>query len=136
MEFVILEERETGILIKESGEEKKLGLMECLREALIIDLYSRENCKSRPAWAQDAGSFKHMTHHYCKNGKLSHVEPFHYDFIEMQEGYLAKQGTPKTLPERNITPVWALFSYEKRNPLTHCADIETVEYVIPERNTR
>lgn len=51
-----------------------------IQESLIFDLYYRENCKSRPVWATDIGSFKHMTHAYCKNGKLSHVEPFHYIF--------------------------------------------------------
>ncbi len=29
--------------------------------------------RSRPRWATDIGSFKHMTHAYCKNGKLSYV---------------------------------------------------------------
>lgn len=52
-----------------------------IQESLIFDLYYRENCKSRPRWATDIGSFKHMTHAYCKNGKLSHVEPFHYIFL-------------------------------------------------------
>lgn len=51
-----------------------------IQESLIFDLYYRENCKSRPRWAAEIGSFKHMTHAYCKNGKLSHVEPFHYIF--------------------------------------------------------
>lgn len=52
-----------------------------IQESLIFDLYYRENCKSRPVWATDIGSFKHMTHAYCKNGKLSHVEQFHYIFL-------------------------------------------------------
>lgn len=37
-----------------------------IQESLIFDLYYRENCKSRPVWATDIGSFKHMTHAYCK----------------------------------------------------------------------
>lgn len=37
-----------------------------IQESLIFDLYYRENCKSRPRWATDIGSFKHMTHAYCK----------------------------------------------------------------------
>ncbi len=96
--------------------------MFCLKEALVYDLYSRENCKSRPAWAEDMSEFKHMTHWYCKNGKLSHVEPFHYDFSILENG----------MPERLEAPVWLLFHYEKRNPLTHCADIKNVEFVEPE----
>ena len=40
-----------------------------IQESLIFDLYYRENCKSRPVWATDIGSFKHMTHAYCKKWK-------------------------------------------------------------------
>ena len=101
------------------GNCKKNEIMECLKEALVFDLYSRENCKSRPSWALDMAKFKAMTHFYCKNGKLSHVEPFHYDFIDMKN----------VLPEREETPMWLLFSYEKRNPLTHSADVRGVDFV-------
>ena len=123
-------------ILLEFAETLAEDVVDILREALIFDLYSRENCKSRPSWAVDMGNFKYMTHHYCKNGKLSHVEPFYYNFMEMQEGYFKEAGAGNGLPEKQITPVWVLFSYEKRNPLTYCADIKAVEYVIPEGNTK
>lgn len=91
---------------------------ECVRQALVFDLYYRENCKSRPTWAADASRFKKITHFYCKNGKLSHVEPFNYDFL----------GEINVFPEKTNEQVWALFSYEKRDPLSHQA---LVEYVCP-----
>jgi len=91
----------------------------CLEEALIFDLYYRENCKSRPSWAVDVSSFKAITHHYCKNGKLSHVEPFHYDFLNITN----------TIPAYKEEAFWSLFSYEKRDPLSHQAH---VIYVTPE----
>ena len=93
-----------------------IKIIDCIKEALIFDLYYRENCKSRPNWAIDAGTFKEMTRFYCKNGKQSHIEPFHYDFLEMHG----------TLPKYCKTPQWILFSYEKRNPLTHQAQVERV----------
>ena len=87
---------------------------DCVREALVFDLYYRENCKSRPGWAADAGAFKRVTHFYCKNGKLSHVEPFHYDFMNQNYAYREE-------------PVWALFSYDQRDVLSHQAKVEYVE---------
>lgn len=92
-----------------------------IQESLIFDLYYRENCKSRPRWATDIGSFKHMTHAYCKNGKLSHVEPFHYIFPYKHMRKLDE------LPKYHKEPVWALFHYDMRDPLDHQALVEYVE---------
>jgi hypothetical protein len=92
-----------------------------IQESLIFDLYYRENCKSRPVWATDIGSFKHMTHAYCKNGKLSHVEPFHYVFPDKHTRKLDE------LPEYHKEPVWALFHYDMRDPLDHQALVEYIE---------
>lgn len=93
--------------------------MECIRQALVFDLYYRENSKTRPAWAKDSSGFKKITHFYCKNGKMSHVEPFDYDFLGDLQQFLHR--TPK--------PVWVLYSYDQRDPLNHQAK---VEYVYPE----
>ena len=91
-----------------------------IREALTFDLYYRENCKSRPSWAPDPGKFKHMTHEYCKNGKLSHIEPFHYVFPEKEKRKIAD------LPEYCEEPVWALFHYDRRDPLDNQAYVEYI----------
>lgn len=91
-----------------------------IQEALTFDLYYRENCKSRPSWAPDPGKFKHMTHEYCKNGKLSHIEPFHYVFPEKEKRKIAD------LPEYREEPVWALFHYDRRDPLDNQAYVEYV----------
>ena len=66
-----------------------------------------------------------MTHHYCKNGKVSHVEPFHYNFPDK------KAKTIEVLPKRKEEPVWILFHYDNRDPLDHQAFTEKVEYVAP-----
>lgn len=92
---------------------------ECMREALVFDLYYRENSKSRPAWAGDTGVFKTITHFYCKNGKMSHVEPFFYNFLNDFD----------TFPSRLKEQVWVVFSYDKRDVLSHQAK---VEYVNPD----
>ena len=91
---------------------------DCIRQALVFDLYYRENCKSRPAWAIAYEYLKPYVRHYCKNGKMSHVEMFSYDFLH---------GNGIRLDE----PVFVLFSYDKRDPLTHQAH---VEYVNPDED--
>ena len=92
---------------------------ECMRQALVFDLYYRENSKSRPAWTNDMGTFKSITHFYCKNGKMSHIEPFSYNFLE----------DFKEFPVAQNKQLWVLYSYDKRDVLSHQAK---VEYVNPE----
>ena len=88
---------------------------DCIRQALVFDLYYRENCKSRPSWALPYEQLKPYAYFYCKNGKMSHVEMFSYDFLSGDYAYLDE-------------PVFVLFAYDKRDPLTHQA---TVQYVNP-----
>lgn len=118
---ILLEFMQAELQAKE-GERKPSDIVKMLEEALIFDLYYRENCKSRPVWAVDAATFKKMTHRYCARGKLSHVEPFHYRFPDK------KQRTIDTLPVREKEPVWVLFHYDDRDPLDNQAGIEYVEY--------
>ena len=101
--------------------EDKEEVLECIRQALVFDLYYRENSKSRPAWAGDAGAFKQITYFYCKNGKMSHVEAFEYDFL----------GNLKQFPKKSKKAFWVLFSYDQRDPLNHQAK---AEYVYPEED--
>lgn len=118
---ILLEFMQAELQAKE-GERKQSDIVKMLEEALIFDLYYRENCKSRPGWAVDAATFKKMTHRYCARGKLSHVEPFHYRFPDK------KQRSIDTLPVREKEPVWVLFHYDDRDPLDNQAGIEYVKY--------
>lgn len=88
-----------------------------LREALVMDLYYRENCKTRPSFAVDQSYLKDMTRKYCEKGKLWHVEPFHYAFP--WKGYLKKGEVPQRLSEES----WILFKYDERDCLNHQAGI-------------
>ena len=104
-----------------AGLSENTQIYSMIQESLVFDLYYRENCKSRPRWATDIGKFKHMTHAYCKNGKLSHVEPFHYIFPDKHTRKLDE------LPKYHKEPVWALFHYDMRDPLDHQALVEYVD---------
>ncbi len=109
----IKEEIQKGVLSKE--------VYPCIQESVLFDLYYRENCKSRPAWACDMAEFKKVTHFYCSRGKLGHVEPFHYDFL----------GKLEAVPNLKKEPYWVKFDYENRDPLTHQAK---AVYVNPEED--
>ena len=100
--------------------EDEAAVCTMLEESLTFDLYYRENCKSRPAWAPAITGFKRETKHYCKNGSLSHVEPFHYMFPTKEQREIA------VLPERQETVHFILFNYEKRDPLDHQAETTVV----------
>ena len=72
------------------------------RELLTIDLYLREKVKGRPAFASDQRPFEDRIRQILKQvGKQRHVE---------------------VLLEQKKRPVYLIFDYEKRNPLTKDAD--------------
>lgn len=91
-----------------------------IEESLTFDLYYRENCKSRPSWAPAISEFKKVTKLYCKNGSLSHVEPFHYRFPDKRERTLAE------LPVRQEKVLYVLFDYAQRDPLDHQANVRVL----------
>lgn len=95
---------------------------ELAEESLLYDLYYRENMKSRPPWAPDPSLFSHITRKYCKNGKMSHIEPFHYRFPG--KGVKSMDNLPKRLSEA----VYVHFDYESRDALSHQA--KTTEYLV------
>lgn len=105
------------MLRSDSRLQEAIPVME---EALLFDLYYRENCKTRPSWAADVAGFKKQTHLFCPKGKMQHVEPFHYAFPDKQT------RTVQALPERSDEVLWVLFDYEKRDPLDHQAEVTYV----------
>ena len=106
--------RRCEILLEFLKQEKQVSI-ELMEEALLYDLYYRENMKSRPYWAGNISEFSKITKTYCKNGKLSHIEPFFYHFPDKS------QKTISELPERLEEGIYVLFEYEKRDALDHQA---------------
>lgn len=114
--LAFLEEGERSWL--KDGREKPEP--EMLQEALTFDLYYRENCTTRPSWAADMNTFKDVTRKYCRNGKTSHIEPFHYLFPGKDQWGI------RSVPRRMEKPVWVLFHYDERDPLDHQARTEYI----------
>ncbi len=108
---------------------------ELYRELLLYDMYLRENLKSRPDFAtglrEQEESREFIRAFYRKEeqertylpaykaydkrqlSKMTHLEPFSYSVWEKQK---AQKGAV----------CYALFDYEERSPLTHCAKVQII----------
>ena len=97
-------------------------LLPLFREALIYDLYARENCKRRPDWAYDLAIFKQeiRARNPENKGSLRHTEVFHYAFP------LRDSDAISALPPRTEDPLFYRFNYEVRDPLTYQATVERI----------
>lgn len=83
---------------------------ELLKELLTMDVYLRENAKSRPGFAKDPAEYKQEMRAFYRtqeNRKL-HLEPFFYDIYGEAPTY-----------EKLADKCFVIFDYENRNPLTH-----------------
>lgn len=83
------------------------GWLETLYDqCMIFDLYARENLKNRPAFAADLSPYREKLKEYTKEfGRQVHVEVF-----EQKDG-----------------PLFVLFDYRRRNPLTNEAYMEVLK---------
>ena len=106
-----------------------------LDELLVLDMYLRENMKSRPSWAADLTPFRKTwkemyrtrgeelfseawrdgTYDSRKAANQSHMEYFHFDAARLlREGVLEE------------TACFCLFDYGRRNPLNRNARVVTI----------
>ena len=97
-------------------------LLPLFREALVYDLYARENCKRRPDWANDLAPYKQEIRALSpeNKGSLRHTEVFHYAFP------LRDADAINELPIRTDEPLFYRFDYEMRDPLTYQARVEQI----------
>lgn len=100
-----------------NGQQK---VADIVKESLIFDLYYRENCKSRPYWAADLNGWKQTSRHYCRNGKQSHIEQFHYHFPDKAQRKISE------MPAKSSEALYVLFDYNNRDPLDSQANVSWV----------
>lgn len=119
-------------ILREFLREKEIQNLEFYDELMVLDLYARENLKTRPSWAMDLKPYKkQIQEFYTKEEeqpgilkdyqgyqarqmeKMTHLEVFTYNVLE-----------GKT--EKGIYPV--VFDYKKRNPLTYQGEISRVSF--------
>lgn len=96
------------------GEEEK-----CMKGLLVLDLYLRENLKTRPTFApqvEHKETIKELLGQYKKEitGYL-HIEALEPNVLR-QAGFL--------IDETVSAPVFVLFDYTRRDPLDHNAKLE------------
>jgi radical SAM superfamily enzyme YgiQ (UPF0313 family) len=94
-------------------EHKQMSL-ELLKEILLMDLFLREDMKSRPSFAAERTqkNYKNLYDMYRKIHKLVHIEDFTYDIAAaVVDGKAVKCDTT------------ILFNYSDRDPITKSAQI-------------
>lgn len=119
---------------------------ELYKELLTFDIYLRENMKSRPVFAYDIMQYKDTIRDFYKDGervrillpsyseyqtgqimRMTHMEVFYYPVwnITVNNDKQREAGQLIDVREykRSVNPVYLLFDYSRRNPLTHEAEI-------------
>lgn len=103
-------------------------------ELLILDIYLRENSKSRPVWGEDLSKNKAQVLEFYK------AEEENRNILGHYRGYSAKQMMHMMHLERFQYDVlgtgekkecWLLFDYKKRNPLNQEAEVTDVTDRMP-----
>ena len=98
-------------------------------EQLLLDLYLRENAKTRPAWAKEQASDRPQMVQFYKKEEETHV------FLPGYEAYNWKQLMKMTHMEHfyysdgKEEEHWMLFDYRERDPLTR--DARTKILILP-----
>lgn len=109
---------ERSVFLNDAGQKVSAfreHVISVIKESLIFDLYYRENCKSRPFWADNTAEWKELSRQWCRNRRQAHVERFHYRFPDKEE------RTILTIPKRLEHAEYILFDYTNRDPLNHQA---------------
>ena len=83
------------------------------RETLTYDMYLREKCKSRPAFAADLTPYGEKLR-LAKRDKREHADVFFYPVWETDADRIM---------QRSSSPAFVHFCYERRNPLNHDAEV-------------
>lgn len=121
------------------AKEETAAEEELLKELLTLDVYLRENAKSRPVFAKDISAYKEeinafyrleeerrQTGEHLLKGyenveprtmvRMLHTEPFSYDILGESPSYKKREDE-----------VYVLFDYQDRNPLTYEARVLLAE---------
>ena len=118
--YEILEEFLENALKERQDQE---DILETVREKMVLDLYSRENLKSRPQWAGSLEDCRSQIREFYRREAQTHR------YLPEYEDYDEKQLMRMTHLERTGASggerFW-LFDYRKRDPITReaaCTDV-------------
>jgi len=108
-------------MILNTKKQEEQDFVNVFKEILVLDLYLREDMKSRPAFAQKPVKYKNIHEIYDKletDRNDIHIEHFTYDIINS-----CKAG--QAIKKDNII----VFDYSKRDPLNKAAKIMVISNV-------
>lgn len=97
--------------------ESKQNIMTMVRQAMVYDLYLRENIKSRPEWVGKMSAFS--LRKKKETGMKMHVERFDFDYTHSDFYYMEKMPVQKE--------TYVLFNYENRSSVTGNVSAKGVE---------
>lgn len=106
------------------------------RELLTLDLYLRENSKSRPAWAIDQTPYKEAVSEVYKKEKAEHTILQGYDeytyrqLLNMTHWEVFQEDVTGSGKKEDVL---VIFDYKKRDALTGNASINILEYTDAEK---
>ncbi|MGN0203777.1 MAG: B12-binding domain-containing radical SAM protein [Coprococcus sp.] len=116
-------------LLLQFAEERHHGEPDILKEAMLYDLYARENLKSRPAWAGEHTIYRSFCEDFYRQSEMTEK------YLPAYKGYTSRQMKRMTHMEgfsidiaataakgvRTGGPQVILFDYLERDPLTYAA---------------
>lgn len=111
--------------LKESAPEME----EIFRELMVYDLYSRENLKNRPEWAEDLKPYKEVFRGFFQKEAREHKYLKGYEgYDEKQIGKMTHLEVTRVHPDTLEPGLYSfLFDYKVRDVLTYAAKVCQVE---------
>ena len=104
------------------------------RELLVLDLYLRENSRSRPEWARDLTSYRDIFHRYGREklGAKPDRRMLHGDVFHPETLIASGLADPESLARKAYgnEPVPVVFDYRERDALSGNAKVTILPYII------
>ena len=102
------------LLIKEENRPIDINKFD---ELLTLDVYLRENIKTRPLFAKDINNFKKEKQSIYRNEKIYEVIPAYRDYDSKQIAKMTHIEVFERIYEAQSNPKYILFDYKDRNAL-------------------
>lgn len=122
-------EKVPGVCAEEVLAGRQERIEKYYDELLTLDLYLRENAKSRPAWAADLAEYqKAVVLFYQQEEQERRYLQAGYEGMNWKQ--MMRMTHLECFTDEADEPVWKLFDYQKRDPLTGDASVYAVELYI------
>ena len=122
-------EKVPGVCAEEVLAGRQERIEKYYDELLTLDLYLRENAKSRPAWAADLSEYQRAAVlFYQQEEQERRYLQAGYEGMNWKQ--MMRMTHLECFTDEADEPVWKLFDYQKRDPLTGDASVYAVELYI------